>query len=269
MGPGRGDDRRGRSFSLGAVPNPPSTPYRLAVSNSGFVSRELWVTWQSGARTDVTLDVIREAAPFSMDFYRQFVRGTYDSDGPHPVLRWNESPRFYVRTVDQNGRAVEPEVLAVVRDALLRSVPLFTGNKLSVAALETGTEVRPRRLAGSTSISGAIPTSGEPAARHSSVPIPGTITLNNDVCSCGSNKIPGTLVMHEVGHALGFFHVPDNRSVMYPFIPGSCPAGELSAAEQYHARIAYSRRRGNTAPDNDPPSGAFLSGSDPVIFVDR
>ena len=52
--------------------------------------------------------------------------------------------------------------------------------------------------------------------------------------------------MHEVGHALGFFHVGDRDSLMFPFIAGDCPAGALSAAESYHAGIAYSRPRGNT-----------------------
>jgi hypothetical protein len=256
------------SFSLGAIRDPPSTPYRLSVSSSGFVPRDVWVTWERGPRANVTIDAIRDAPPFSMTFYSQFVRGTYDNDGPHPTQRWIESPRFYVRTVDQDGRALEPEVLAVLRDAILRSVPLFTGNKLSVAALEMGTEARSaaagwinvdirrdpfdRRTCGSAFI-GANP---------------GRITLMSDACACGSNRIPGTVVMHEVGHALGFFHVPDDRSVMYPVVPGSCPAGEMSATEKYHAAIAYSRPRGNTEPDNDPSSASSLAPR-PLIFTDR
>jgi hypothetical protein len=89
------------------------------------------------------------------------------------------------------------------------------------------------------------------------------------VCGCGSNKIPGAIVLHEVGHALGFFHVPDDRSVMYPFVPGSCPPGELSPAERYHAAIAYSRPRGNAEPDKDPPSNGFLARWNPRILADR
>jgi hypothetical protein len=65
--------------------------------------------------------------------------------------------------------------------------------------------------------------------------------------------------MHEVGHAMGFFHVSDDRSIMYPFTAGDCPRGELSAAEAFHAAIAYSRPRGNTEPDEDPsPGGASM-----------
>jgi len=111
------------AYSLGAVANPPTTPYKLSVAADGFITREQWVNWQSGARTGVTLDLIRNAAPFSAAFYNEFVRGTfgdYGSPAPFPVLRLREAPRIYLKTVDQNGRAVEPEVLAVVRDALGR-----------------------------------------------------------------------------------------------------------------------------------------------------
>ena len=258
------------SFTLGAVPNPPSTPYRLSVSSPGFVTREVWVTWARGARTDVTLDVIRDAAPFSMEFYRQFVRGTYDhTDGPFAVLRWNDSPRFYVRTVDQNGRAIESEVLVVVRDALLRSVPLFTGNKLSVAALEMGVEERPDALGWINVDIKRDPNERRLCGNALVGANPGRITLMDDVCGCGSNKIPGAVVLHEVGHALGFFHVPNDRNVMYPFAPGSCPAGELSPAERYHAAIAYSRPRGNTEPDTDPSNAGFLARWNPRILGDR
>jgi len=259
------------AYSLGAIPNPPVTPYKLTVTNPGFVPRELRVTWERGARTGVTLDIIRDAAPFSMEFYRQLVRGTYDQPGaPFPVLRWRVAPKFYLKTVDQNGRAIEPEVLIVVRDALLRAVPAYTGGTYSAEALESGVEVRDaadgwinvnivrdpneRRVCG-TAFIGANP---------------GTITLFNDVCNCGSRKIPGETVMHAVGHTLGFFHVPDKNSVMFPFTPGNCPPGELSPNERYHAAIAYSRPRGNTDPDNDSAISPQLNPAWTTgIFVDR
>jgi hypothetical protein len=257
------------SYQLGAITNPPSTPYKLAVSGSGLLSRELWVTWQQGPRTDVTLDVIRQAAPFSMDFYRQLVRGTYDQPGaPWPVLRWNVAPRFYLKTVDQNGRGIEPEVLVVVRDALLRAVPAYTGGKLAAAALEEGTAVRPDADGWIKVDILRDPNERSVCGRAFVGANPNTITLFNDVCSCGSRKIPGEVVMHEVGHTLGFFHVSDQNSVMYPFAPGNCPPGELSASERYHAAIAYSRPRGNLDPDNDPSSGRFLSDdASPRILV--
>ncbi|MGH9371795.1 MAG: hypothetical protein ACRD15_09730 [Vicinamibacterales bacterium] len=53
---------------------------------------------------------------------------------------------------------------------------------------------------------------------------------------------------------------------MYPYVPGNCPAGLLSAAEKLHAGIAYSRPRGNRNPDLDPSVGSFVAGA-PTIRV--
>lgn len=247
-------------FSLGSTAaNPPTTPYDLSVSAGGYLTRKQWVTWQAGARSGIGLDLIRNASPFSLDFYGQFVRGTFDQSGaPWPVLRWNAAPNFYVKTVDQIGRAIEPEVLTVVLSSLARAVPIYTGGAYGAAAIESGTA---ERAAATNWINVNILRDASQRTVCGSSRIganPGEITLYDDVCSCGSVKIPGSVVLHEVGHAMGFFHVGDRSSVMYPTIPGNCPAGEPSANERFHATVAYSRPRGNTEPDNDPSSGAKL-----------
>src|SRR3954452_25002167 len=66
------------NYQLGDVANPPSTPYPVSVSGNGMVTHDTWITWARGPRTGVNVNMIRNSAPFSMDFYRQFVRGTYD-----------------------------------------------------------------------------------------------------------------------------------------------------------------------------------------------
>ena len=266
-GPGAITTSADGNYSLTSASAPPN-PFRLVISGPNLVRRELWFNSQSGARTDVTIDAIREAAPFSMEFYRNFVRGTYDAqNAPFAVLRWMDSPRFYIKTVDQNGRAVEPEVMQVVRDAIPRAVTAYSAGRLSVAALETGTETRAESPGWILVNIRRDPNERQTCGSARIGANPGLITLNNDVCSCGSNKIPGSLVMHEVGHALGYFHVPDRNSVMYPFIPGNCPAGQLSPAEQYHAAIAYSRPRGNTEPDTDPSTSRNVIAA--ILTTDR
>jgi hypothetical protein len=247
-------------YTLSGVAKPPTSPYKVSVTADGFIPHEWWVTWQAGPRSNVTLDLIKNAAPFSMDFYKQLVRGTYDSEGaPWNVQRWVQPPRFYFKTLDQNNRPLEPEVVTVIRDALARAVPAYTGG-IYTAAIETGTETR-AQTPGWINVLVQYDLSEQSTCGRAFVGRdPGEITLIiNDVCSCGSIKVPGSVVMHEVGHALGFFHVSDSRSEMYPWAPGNCPAGELTPAERYHAAIAYQRPRGNADPDNDPSSGSSLS----------
>ncbi len=53
---------------------------------------------------------------------------------------------------------------------------------------------------------------------------------------------------------MGFFHVSDSHSLMYPFDESGCRTGALSPAETFHAAIAYARPRQNSDPDHDPSS---------------
>jgi hypothetical protein len=258
------------NYTLGDVANPPTTPYPVSVAAAGMISRDVWITWARGTRADVTINLIRNAAPFSMEFYRQFARDTYDNDvgAPFSLQRWTTSPSFYVRTVDQNGGAIDPQLLSATLDALRRGVAAFTAGHYSAAAIETGAEARPeatdwihvdfRREPGTPMACGTSRVGENP----------GLITLYEDACTCGNLKVPASVIMHEVGHAMGFFHVSDEKSVMFPFDSGDCRAGTLSAAEAYHAAVAYSRPRGNRDPDSDPstaPTALKMSARPPVM----
>jgi hypothetical protein len=246
------------NYSLGSSGNPPANPSKVMVSADGFVSHEQWVPVRADQRTDVTLDLIRNAAPFSMDYYRQLVRGTFDQEGaPYDVLRWEQTPKFYIKITDQLNRTIAADVINVIRDGVTRAVPAWTGGKYT-AVIESGKDLRLPTPGWVNIVITTDPGEHVTCGQSYIGRDPGEINLViNPVCSCGAVKIPGHVVVLEVGHALGFFHVSDKRSVMYPAVSG-CTAGEPSAEELYHAAIAYQRPRGNTDPDVDPSSSPSL-----------
>ena len=254
------------NFRLSSTLAPSSPPIAVKVEADGYVTRDLFLRYQAGTRGGVTIDLIRNAAPFRLDFFNDLVRGKYSIDHGAfegydeplpPILRLDEAPKFYVRTIDQNGRAVEPEVLGVVLPAIRKAVTDWTGGVMSVTTLETGTQTRPR-TDGWIVVNITRDYSSQFCGRAFLGATDGQITFVNDRCNCGSNKISGSIVAHEVGHALGFMHVPDPNSVMFPYAVGNCPPGNLSANERYHSRLAYTRTRGNLDPDDDSPEGAKL-----------
>ena len=249
------------AFQLTAQAAPSGTPYDLNVSAAGFVNRRVYVTWHQGPRTGVTFDLIRNSAPFSIDFYKDLARGSFDQPGaPWQLLRWTDAPKFYLKTVDENGKAIEPEVITLVLDAIRRAVPAYSGDRFQ-AEIETGTEKRGDIAGWINVLIQRDPEDGTACGWAYVGRSPGEITLIHDYapCACGSRKVSAAVVVHEVGHAMGFFHVRDRSHALYPFAPGACPAGEVSPAERYHAGVAYSRPRGNTDPDNDPTSGRLSS----------
>jgi hypothetical protein len=255
LGPSTDTDGTG-AFRVAGNRAPDGALHGFTIDSPTYIQHKAYLRYQPGARDGVTFDLIPLAAPFSIDFYRALVRNGHEAPSQlEPLRRWTANPRFYVRSADQNGRAIEPEVMTVVLASIPEAVRQFTGGVLAVAQMESGPEPRAAAV-------GWITVN---IVRDNSLPYcgiafvgrdPGEITLLDDRCPCGSVKISGGLVAHEVGHALGFWHVANNRNVMFDTIQAGCPAVNLSADERFHAALAYRRPPGNRDPDVDPSTAA-------------
>ena len=71
------------------------------------------------------------------------------------------------------------------------------------------------------------------------------IDRTRNIC-INSNWFP-ELLIHEIGHAFGFYHVSDRNAVMFQVdMKGSRTGPHFNQTEQYHAQLAYEVGRGQS-----------------------
>ena len=210
------------------------TDGRLFISAPGYVSRETRATLS-------TVDLIPEA-DFDLEFYRQLARNSYEgSMETLSVLR--QAPSFYMEV--EGARGLSAAVAAGLEAVTRRIVPEMTGGLFQVTRWETGPTPRPRQngwivIERRDLEPGTCGTAFVGAAA-------GQIYLDNDT-TC---NIQGVMA-HEIGHALGFWHVGTEGSLMFPRARTSNIADAPTTKERLHAAIAYRRPRGNQDVDIDP-----------------
>jgi len=243
------------------------------VNATGFLPHETWVSWQAGGRQEVVLQVIPERPPFALSFYRYLVRnGFEDPSALQPIKRWTRNPNFYIETMNaKTGRPITSTELELTMSAIRQTVPQLTGGSLGVGAIEYGETARTPQL-DFINVRFVYEPSADFCGRAYVGANPGQIEINYDRCAytCGSMKVTPTAIAHEVGHALGFWHV--DHGIMTPVVSRECADVKFTEAERVHAQLAYKRPVGNMDPDRDPAnSSAAITGDAKMVAcpIDR
>lgn len=193
---------------------------------------------------------------FDLAFYRMLVHNAYQ--GPLQSLRrFSQPPRIYLRTVDEDGKAIDSRMLDQTAKALDESAREMTG-KFGLAGIERGTDRRVG-LAGWLTVQW-LPQALNPQRICGQAYIGlegGTLDLfpYQQGCGCENFGMSPRIVRHELGHALGYWHTDDPRDLMYTPRFGTewsnwrpaCNVS-MSAREIYHASVAYDRPIGSPAP---------------------
>ena len=243
------------------------------VSAPGYLTRQVHLQ-NPILQRHIGIDLIKEAAPFSLTFYRQLVRDAFDEpDNLQPLRRWTTNPNFYIRT--HNPRTEQP-ILASELEMLIATiraaVPQLTGGQFAAGEIETGIEERSERP-GQININFVHDPAADYCGQATVGGNPGRVTLNHGIPGCQSacGAFAPRTVAHEIGHAMGFYHVEQGAVLNTVWYNRDCGVTDFSEAESYHARVAYARPRGNTDTDADPPAALLLQApaAPPVILSCR
>lgn len=222
----------------------------MTISAAGYLSREAW--FELGRdRDDLRLDLIPASPPFSLAFYRELARDSMGHGGHQPgtyleIRRWTTAPKVYIQTTwADTGVAISPTVVDWTAREIRRVMPQLSAGQFADVHIETGPTDRTR-------VAGWIYLHWSHSGNYGYVGAnPGEVQLDT-AHTCNS-----AAVLHEFGHAMGYWHTTERPSAMGGgyFI---CEEANLTAAERYHAQIVYSRAPGNLDIDREPSATLAL-----------
>lgn len=216
------------------------------------------VTARADGFTAAATVEIRPPGP-DTTFWRQFAFNDYEcSRGAETCLDLEQrvlwrlptpSPNFLLRTDSLDGIIAD-----LIRETIPRAVPQLTGTPYT-GRIESAPQGAPEPAGGTwIVVEGAAPRQTPTSSACREIELEtincglayigsqrGCILLNTNRRAC----LTRSLIMHEIGHALGFYHTPNAVDIMHRTSLGR-EAGNFSPLEQHHGRFAYTQRRGAT-----------------------
>jgi len=249
--------------------NVPSGTIFAVLQKPGFLARETGIgVSQSGS---VTIDMIADLAPFSLDFYRQFARNGFEQPAKLSELRrWSVSPKFLIQTVTADtGVVVSPAIVTAAARVITNSVPELTGG-LYHAEIVTSA-IAPAQTTGwfyvrfysdasvfANGLDGSLTKADSSVGGDAGLirllyaPDLDQQGLYNPQ-HCESLTIDA--LDHEIVHAMGFYHTSHTASDFHSGV--GCPGNGRPDIVRFHAMLAYQRPHGNQ--DIDSEKSAFYT----------
>jgi len=225
----------------------------LNITADGYQYRETFLRGGE-VRHDVDIDLIPSGGSFPFWLFRQMGRNGWEQPNSlQPLQHWTTNPNIHLENRWRDtGAAIPDDVIQYFVAEIQRVIPELSDGRLAAGRVEVSSEAW-------DFVPDYISIHFDHSGNWGYVGVnPGQVQFGT------AAKCTSIMIIHELGHAMGYWHSSAQPSVMGGHVLASCNLEHLTPDEQLVARVLYSRPPGNVEPDRDPPTNFAYLRADPL-----
>lgn len=226
----------------------PAGEHRITVSGPGIVER---TTTIRAPQDGLSLDVIPDRGPWTLDFYREIARNGAGGGDLRPLTPWDGELTFFIDTRPEptTGAEIPAETVEFVKQAIRVTVPLLSGGRYTGECIEATREPPADMTPGTVILRWNTAEVAEFAETAGAF----AYRVGGDANVVVFRHIAETwAVHHEIGHVMGLYHPLGGLRPSHMWYSGELEPPHFTEWDIFHARVLYSRPAGNTDVDVDP-----------------